>query len=373
MTAVCEACGERLTVYEAEQLAADVGQALCSACVRSSDRRNGYEGAVEPLRTRGVILDRVRPLRWLWNRRIPLGVLSLLIGEEGTGKGTLASWVIARATRGELEGDLHEQPVRVLIVGDEDGFDQIWVPRLYAAGADLDLIRTLDDGEFVSDFASAAVPLAAAIDQERIGLLLLDALIDHIPGGDSGAAVYNPKNVRDALTPLRRVMAETQVAALGLLHPIKGNATSFRQLVAGSHQLNAVSRSSLLIAPDPADDDRRILVRGKGNHSAAPRSVEFAIAADDVELNGHRFEVPKVVEVAEGERTIADLLKGPVAPVREALAEELVAVLSDQPQKLADLARAVGRDPKDGSVRNALNQLHDQGRAERVENGWVSG
>src|SRR5436190_16523849 len=95
---------------------------------------------VEALKTRGVELARVRPLLWLWARRIPLGVLSLLIGEEGTGKGTLAAWTIARASRGELEGDKRGKPARVLIVGDEDGFDQIWVPRLHAADADLNNI-----------------------------------------------------------------------------------------------------------------------------------------------------------------------------------------------------------------------------------------
>jgi hypothetical protein len=250
---------------------------------------------VGALRTRGVRIERVRPLRWLWARRIPMGLPSLIVGEEGVGKGTFVSWLIARATRGELEGDLHGQPTRVLVVGDEDAFDQIWVPRLYAAGADLDMLRTLDDGEIIDDFASAAPGLIAAIEQWQVGLLLLDALIDHIPGGMAGEAVYNPKNVRQALMPLRQVAASTQVAALGLLHPIKGNVSSFRQLIAGSHQFNAVSRSSLLLAPDPDDDKRRIIVRGKGNHSAAPRSVEFAIAADVVELNGYTFEVPKVV------------------------------------------------------------------------------
>jgi hypothetical protein len=260
----------------------------------------------------------------------------------------------------------------VLVVGDEDGFDQVWVPRLYAAGADLELVRTLDDGEFVEDFASAKGPLEAAIIDQQIGLVLLDALIDHVPGGSAGEAVYNPKNVRQALMPLRRVAASTEVGVLGLLHPIKGRASSFRQLVAGSHQLNAVSRSSLLLAPDPDDDKRRVLVRGKGNHSAAPRSVEFTIVADVVELNGHTFEVPKVVDLVEGDRTISDLLSDePKAPVRDALAEQLEALLNDEPETLAALALAVGRSPKDGSVRNALHWLHEQGKAKRVEKGWT--
>jgi AAA domain len=249
--------------------------------------------ATDGLRTRGVILDRVRPLRWLWARRIPVGVPSLIVGEEGSGKGTLAAWIIARATRGQLDGDFTGQPVRVLVIGDEDGFEPIWVPRLYAAGADLQLVRTLDDGEYLDDLAKRAKDLAATVKREQIGFVLLDAVLDHVSGGDAGQGVYNPKNVRQALLPLRRVAGEQDIAAVGLLHPIKGNVTSFRQLLAGSHQFNAISRSSLLLGEDPDDDSCRVLVRGKGNHSAAPRSFEFNIVAEVIDLQRAHVRGPE--------------------------------------------------------------------------------
>ena len=126
-----------------------------------------------------------------------------------------------------------------------------------------------------------------------------------------------------------------------------------------------------MLGADPEGGDHdRILVRGKGNYSAAPRSLEFTIAAEVIDLNKHTFEVPKVVNVTEGERTIEDLLKPPAAPVRAELEEALEPLLSDVPQTLADLARKVGRDPKDGSVRNALKSLQGRKIADRVENGW---
>lgn len=328
------------------------------------------ESSTAGIRIRGVDLQRVRPTRWLWERRIPIGLPSLFVGEEGIGKGTLAAWLIARATCGELPGDLAGEPIRVLIVGDEDSFEPIWVPRLYAAGADLAMVRTRDDGEYIDDFEPVQADLAAAIADERIGLVVLDALIDHVPGGQNGEAIYNPKAVRQALKPLRRLLAEQELAGVGLLHPTKGKPHSFRDLVAGSHQFNAVSRSSMLLAKDPADDTRRVLVRGKGNHSAAPRSVEFTIASEVFELNGHTFEMPKVVELEEGDRTIDDLLKSMDAPVRTALAAEIEQVLTNEPQTLADIARSIGRSPKDGSVRNALTLLLAEGKAKKVDGGW---
>ena len=67
----------------------------------------------------------------------------------------------------------------------------------------------------------------------------------------------------------------------------------------------------------------------------------------------------------EGDRTIDDLLKPPAAPVRDELATTLEPLLTDEWQKRADLARAVGRDPKDGSVGNALELLASRRIAEK--------
>jgi AAA domain len=360
----CDRCG----TTEGELQPSNVG-VLCANCFAAQSQ------ATEPicgLRTRGVLMERVRPIRWLWERRIPLGLPSLVVGEEGVGKGTTMAWLIARATRGELDGDYNGQPINVLVVGDEDGFESVWVPRIYTAGGDLQRLRTLDDGEYLDDLNARDADLAAAIERDGIGAIVLDQVLDHVHGGKDGAAVFNPKHVRQAMMPLRRVAGKYGIAAIGLLHPIKGRATSFRDLTAGSHQFNAVSRSSLLLGIDPQDRQRRILVRGKGNHSADPRSFEFRIGVRNFELNSHDFEMPLVEDATEGDRTIEDLISSDrEAPVRDALAEQLAPLLTPEPQTLADLARAVDRDPKDQSVRRALKDLQDDKRAAKTDDGWV--
>src|SRR5581483_9648222 len=111
-------------------------------------------GATSGIRVRGVVPERVRPMGWLWLQRIPLGVPSLLVGEEGVGKGTFTSWLVASTTLGELDGDRFGKPAKVLIIGDEDAFEPVWVPRLFAAGAKLEMLRTLDDGEALDDLAA---------------------------------------------------------------------------------------------------------------------------------------------------------------------------------------------------------------------------
>ena len=354
-----------------------LGKAACWRCYHESfseqdlpgaedDARRNHDGG---LRTRGVIWERVRPIRWLWERRIPLGLPSLVVGEEDVGKGTVMAWVVAKATRGKLEGDLAGEPVNVLVIGDEDGFESVWVPRCYAAGADLSRVRTLDDGEYLADLNERSADLEAGVARDEIGLIVLDQLLDHVDGGKDGSGVYNPKNVRQAMLPLRRIAGSQGIATVGLLHPIKGRARSFRELIAGSHQFNAVSRSSLLLGKAPEDEHLRVLVRGKGNHSAAPRSFEFRIGVKAFELADNGFEMPVVADAKEGDRTVDDLLN-PGAPVAARLADELADLLTDDEQALADLARAVDRDPKDGTVRNALKRLADEKRAVKGEKGW---
>ena len=89
------------------------------------------------LRVTGADLSRSRPTRFAWDKRIAIGGLNLMIGNEGAGKGTLTAWLIAGLTRGELPGDLFGRPVGVAVLGDEDDFDSVWTPRLHAVGADL--------------------------------------------------------------------------------------------------------------------------------------------------------------------------------------------------------------------------------------------
>jgi alkylated DNA nucleotide flippase Atl1 len=321
------------------------------------------------LQVRAADLTRVRPVRWAWERRLPLGYLSLLLGAEGVGKGTLSAWIIARVTKGELPGDLSGEPARVLLVGDEDSFDSVVVPRLYAAGADLNLVDTLseEDGADFLDIRRDSERLRELIADRGYRIVFLDALLDTL-GVDVDD--WRSKAVRDALRPLRRAARDVEVAMLGSLHPNKGQRGSFRDLVSGSHSFNASSRSSLLLAEHPEDASRRVLVRGKGNLSAAPPAFDFTIHGRELEINDRGFSLPVVADERESDLGIEDVVKPQrEAPIRESLADEIHALGTGEIQTRADIARALGRAADDRSVGRALDQLEDQERWEKVGRG----
>jgi len=323
---------------------------------------NGTPKPRRPLRARTADLTRVRPIRWAWTGRLPLGYLSLLLGAEGVGKGALTAWVLARLTRGELPGDLIGTPARVLIVGDEDSFDSVVVPRLYAAGANLGMVDTLDDTDDgdVLELGGDASGLRTVIRDGGYRVVVLDQLLDNL---GVGVDDWRSKAVRDALRPGRRVARDTETSLWGSLHPNKGSRSSFRDLLSGTHAFNASSRSSLLLAEHPDDPDRRVLVRGKGNLSAAPPSFEFAIHGRDLTINDNPFSLPVVADTTESDLQVNDLLKPDrAAPVRDSLAEAIDQIGTGEVQSRSDIARAVDKRPDDKSVGRALEQLELDGR-----------
>ncbi len=294
-------------------------------------RASGKTGHPSGLRVQTADLSMSRPPRWAWQDRLPLGCLSLLIGNEGVGKGTLAAWVIARLTRGELVGDLHGKPVVVGVVGDEDSFSDVWTPRLHAAGADLARVMVLDkpDGGVIA-IRDDRDQLARAVEIEQIRFLFFDQLLDNL---GRGVDDWRGKAVREALVPLRLLARELDVAVTGALHPNK-RGDSFREIVSGSTAFNALSRSSLLLAEHPAGGGRRAVVRGKGNMSDTPPAVEFEIATSRFEANGYPFDVPQAVEFATSDLTVGDLMGSSAAPragaARSAAREVIAALLADR-------------------------------------------
>jgi hypothetical protein len=260
-------------------------------------KRSGTTKHPSGLTTRSARIERARPFKWAWDQRVLLSYLNLLIGEEGIGKGNLVAWLGARITRGDLPGDLEGEPRRVALVGDEDSWDNIWVPRFTAAGADETLLTQITSGlNGVLDVRTDADALGRYIKAEGVGLVYLDQLLDNLGVTDN----WKDKQVRDALNPLIRVAQETEAALLASMHPNKRGG-SFRDRISGTPAFNALSRSSLFAMQHPDDPGRKVVVRGKGNYTVEPDAFEFRISEEVMHLKrpARRITTSKITDLRE--------------------------------------------------------------------------
>ena len=210
---------------------------------------------------------KVRPVRWLWSGRMPLGSLTLLAGREGIGKSTVAYTLAADLTRGRLEGQYAGQPRSVLVAATEDSWEHTIVPRLMAAGADLERVFRVDVTTSDGLHGTLSLPrdLAAvetAVTDVEAALILLDPLMSRL---DGKLDTHKDAEVRIALEPLTAVADRTGASILGLIHVNKGQSTDPLNMVMASKAFTAVARAVLFVMVDPDTDGQRLLGAPKNN------------------------------------------------------------------------------------------------------------
>lgn len=256
-------------------------------------------------------------LHWLWPQRLPLGCLTLLIGDPAVGKSLLSADLAARLsvprpwpdnpaaerpdpaalpplppepTDEALQRSFppirgfpsHEiGPTGVVFAAPED--DSALHDRLTAAGADLLRISVIDGVRppFTQDILPLRLPGHAdqldrairAHDHPR--LVVLDPIHALLDDG-----VYSsPDRQACLLGQLATIARGRGVAILAVGHFTKAPARRVFYRIRGSLSLVAAARSVLLLTSDPDYSDRRILTQVKNAYGPPAPPLAFRIVA----------------------------------------------------------------------------------------------
>ncbi|RRJ34366.1 AAA family ATPase [Pandoraea apista] len=237
-----------------------------------------------------VVLSRAsdiapEPIYWLWPGWLPAGKLSILAGQPGCGKTTIAISLSAAISKGGEwpDGAKCTKPGNVLIWTGEDGLADTLVPRLLAAGADCSRVYFI---ESVTNEIGELQPFDPSRDVqilseriEQIGgasLLVVDPIISVVQG-DS----HKSGDVRKSLQPLIDLGAARGCAILGITHFSKGSkASAPTERILGSQAFGAAARM-ILIAGKDESSDRRIFAKSKCNIAGDTGGFEYAIEVLD--------------------------------------------------------------------------------------------
>lgn len=250
--------------------------------VKAQARRKGQQLADaedEQLRTplaRKASTIRPKRVRWLWDGRVPLGELTLIAGKGGVGKstllGTLAGWITVGDMRGEYDGT----PRDVLYVANEDSLEYTVVPRLIAAGADLNRVHF-----FGMQKAGRGDQLILPTDCKAIGdyaqsvgavAVMLDPLSSNLSGKRNEGDVMRP-----VLEAVRRMSEQHGMATLGLAHTRKGQSSDLMEAIMGSSELGNICRSAMGVMADPDEDNTIVLSQEKNNLGKSVPSYKYRI------------------------------------------------------------------------------------------------
>jgi len=209
----------------------------------------------------------VRPVTWLWESRVAEGSLSLLAGREGQGKSTVAAWIVAAVTQGTLPGVHLGKPKSVFISASEDSWESTVVPRLMAAGADLDRVYRVEVVTTLGTHADLSMPVdipevASMALNSDVALLVLDPLMSRIA---NNLDTHRDAEVRQALEPLSLFADETKVTVIGLAHFNKSASNDVLNAVMASKAFTAVARSVQTVVRDGDDEKLRYLATAKNN------------------------------------------------------------------------------------------------------------
>lgn len=273
-----------------------------------------------------------KPVRWLWEGRIPLGVGTLFAGLPGCGKTHCTLHLGAKVTLGELPGDCYGIPSGIVVMSREDMLEETIVPRLIAEGADMERAFALPFSGGAFSVNRDMPELESLVNEESVRMVILDPMLAFTEG-----ETFKESEVRRMLEPAQRLMQEHRLSITGVMHLNKDVMKDMLSRVTSSGAFTAIVRSVLFVGSDPDDEDElnpsKILAHGKSNLSRMAPSLGFKI----VEATVEDVLTSRIEMTGESDVTADQLVKGRAsAGTKQAQAEELL-------RRLCAGGKAVGK------------------------------
>ena len=254
--------------------------------------REHRQGAKDGLVLQSFAEIEPEPLLWLWPSVVPLGKITLLVGDPGLGKSLLTSDMAARVSRGApWPDDSKCQLGGVLLLSAEDDPGDTIRPRLDAAGAlpqMIDYVIAVREGKKERSFN-------LEVDVERLDKTITDetalVVIDPITAYLGGTDSHVTSDVRGLLAPLAELAARRGVAIVGVSHLNKSSGPAMYRIT-GSLAFVAAARAVWAVGRDKQDESRILMLPVKQN--LAKNDGGFAYRIETVQTSSE-IVAPRVV------------------------------------------------------------------------------
>jgi hypothetical protein len=349
-------------------------------------RRNGGRSAASELLQppRALQISTIRaadvnqqPVSWLWPDRIPLGKLTIIVGDPGLGKSLLGDYLAATVSQG-APWPITAAPApkgSVLLVSTEDDIADTIVPRLHAAGTEMRAVHLCQGMEHGGGRCSLDLTRdiealeQAATDLGDLKLIVIDPITACLGRANQNTAGA----IRAVMTRLAEFAARTGVAVVVISHLNKSASRSAMMRATGSLAFVAVARAAFLVTKDPINSDQRLFLPIKSNLSADRQGLSFRVESVSIGTG----TAPRLVFGNEPVAIAADEALNETSSIREARSalEEakdfLLEHLTDEARPASDVqaaAQAIGISS--ASLRRARKELGITPKKSGMTGGW---
>jgi putative DNA primase/helicase len=321
------------------------------------------------VRTSDIVPEKIE---WLWPGFIATGRLTGLVGYPGVGKSQVAIDLAATVStgRGFPGGGSNGKRGHVIILAAEDHPADTIVPRLLAAGADLNrvhIVKAVKDGE-------GERPFNLSLDLDRlekecllseVKLVVIDPASAYL-GKATGSRINRNSSgdVRTALARLAAFAEEHELAVVAVSHLNKSSGSTAITRIMGSTEWVAVPRAVFLVAEEPGTDRRLFLpLRNK----LAPDRIGYAFHIEDRVVGANGISTSAVVWDRDPVTITADeaLAATTKKATPSAAIDFLQQALSDGPMDQAEIVQ-LGKEAgfSEKSLRTAREKLGVKPRKE---------
>ena len=251
----------------------------------------GSDGTPKVIRLSEVPSEEVK---WLWPDIVPMGKLTLIIGDPGLGKSMLTMYMASHVTTGQpWPGDGQTPTGSVVLLTAEDGLSDTVRPRIDATGGDSSRMVAIQGvmraGQDECFDLSKHIPQLEQVLQQTpdAKLLIVDPIAAYFGHTDSHVNTA----VRRVLAPLADLADRYKIAVVAVNHLNKGTSSNAIHRAMGSIGFVGAARSVWLVCEDPEDGDRRLFLPAKSNLSSRKTGLAFHFVRNRIDFENSQVDV----------------------------------------------------------------------------------
>lgn len=222
-----------------------------------------------------------KPVDWLWEPYLPMGMLSLLSGDPGSGKTFLSLAISASLSNGLTPYTLQAcEPVNTLYLSLENSAEHVVRPRFDLLKGNCNRFQLLQGSISGENQPNGIISLSdtalleQAIVATKAGLLIVDPIQSYL-GAD--VDFHRCNETRPVLDGLGYLASKHNCCVLLLRHLSKSSGGRAIHRGLGSIDLTGSARTELLAGTAPDDPNRRALVQIKNNLGPYGDSLGYSI------------------------------------------------------------------------------------------------